>query len=70
MYFLYENEYRIFKPVEFIIRRGYDKKEKNRGDEPTRDTIHPYMEMSQSNSLYRYLKLTKMSRKWPQYFMV
>jgi hypothetical protein len=47
MSFLYKNEYRIFKPVEFTIGR----KEKNRGDEPIQVVIHLYMEMSQGNSL-------------------
>jgi hypothetical protein len=32
MYFLYKNEYRIFKPVEVIVRRGIRQKgEKWRG---------------------------------------
>jgi hypothetical protein len=47
MYFLYKNEYRIFKPVEITRRRGIGIKEKNRGDEPLRVIIHKYMEMSQ-----------------------
>jgi hypothetical protein len=34
---------------------------KRRGDEPVRDIIHIYMEMSQGNALYSYLKQTKMS---------
>jgi hypothetical protein len=33
MYFLYKNEYRIFKPVEITIR-GQKEKEENRGDDP------------------------------------
>jgi hypothetical protein len=32
------------------------KKKKNRGDEPICVIIHIYMEMSQGNSLYSYLK--------------
>jgi hypothetical protein len=32
MYFLYKNEYRVFKPFEFTIRRGLRQKgEKYRG---------------------------------------
>jgi hypothetical protein len=35
VYFLYKNEYRIFKPVEITVRRGLGRrKEKNREDEP------------------------------------
>jgi hypothetical protein len=34
MYSLYKNEYRIFKPVEIIIRKGLSRKKKNKGDEP------------------------------------
>jgi hypothetical protein len=45
MYFVYKNEYRIFKPVEITIRRG--RKEKNRRDEQIWVTIHIHMEMSQ-----------------------
>jgi hypothetical protein len=40
MYFLYKNEYRIFKPVEITIRRRLREKEKNRGDEPIWVIIH------------------------------
>jgi hypothetical protein len=60
MYFLYKNEYRIFKPVETTIRRGLRQK-KNRGDEPIWARIHIYIEMLQGNSLDSYAKQTKMS---------
>jgi hypothetical protein len=40
MYFLYKNEYRIFRPVEITIRRRLRWKEKNRGDEPIQVLIH------------------------------
>jgi hypothetical protein len=54
MYSLYENEYRIFKLVETIVRKGM---KKNRGDEPIGVIIYIYMEMLQGNSLcYLYLK--------------
>jgi hypothetical protein len=46
MYFLYKNEYRIFKPVEIILRRDYGKKEKNSKDEPIWVIIHIYVEIS------------------------
>jgi hypothetical protein len=46
MHFLYKNEYRIFKPVEIIIKRGLKKKRENRGDEPILIIIHIYMDMS------------------------
>jgi hypothetical protein len=39
----------------------YGRKEKNRGDEPIWVIILIYMEMSQGNFLYIYLKKTKMS---------
>jgi hypothetical protein len=29
MYFLYKNEYRIFKPLEITIKRGLREKEEN-----------------------------------------
>jgi hypothetical protein len=45
MYFLYKNDYSIFKPVEIIIRRGIDRKAKNRGDEPIRVIIYKYVAM-------------------------
>jgi hypothetical protein len=61
MYFLYKNESRIFKLVEITIGRRLRKKEKNRGDEPIQVIIHMYMEMSQGNSLYSYLKQIKLS---------
>jgi hypothetical protein len=38
---------------------------KNKGDEPIRVMIHVYTEMSQGNSLYSYLKQTKMSFFFP-----
>jgi hypothetical protein len=60
IYSLDKNEYRIFKPVEITIRWGISKKEKNRGDKPIWVIIHIHMEMSQGNSLYSYLKQTKM----------
>jgi hypothetical protein len=66
MYFLYKNEYRIFKPVEITIRRGLGRKEKNREDEPIQAIIHIYMEMSQQNTLYSYIKQTKMSSSQKQ----
>jgi hypothetical protein len=46
MYFLYKNEYTIFKPVEITTRRGLSREEKNRGDEPIWVIIHIYMELS------------------------
>jgi hypothetical protein len=46
MYFLYKNENRIFKPLESNIRRGLSRKVNNGEDEPIRDIIHIYMEMS------------------------
>jgi hypothetical protein len=55
MYLLYKSEYRILNPVEITVRREEGRKKKNRGDEPIRVIIHTYMEMSQGNSLYRYL---------------
>jgi hypothetical protein len=58
MYFLYQNEYRIFKPDEITIRRGIGRKEEN-GDEAIQVIIHIHTEMSQGNSLYSYLKQTK-----------
>jgi hypothetical protein len=61
MYSLYKNEYRIFKLVETIIRKGLGRKEKNRGDKPNWAIIHIYMEMPQGNSLCSYLKQAKMS---------
>jgi hypothetical protein len=57
MYFLYKNEYRIFKTVEITIIREL-RKEKNRGNEPIWVIKHAYMEVSQGNSLYHYLKQT------------
>jgi hypothetical protein len=39
----------------------WGRKEKNRGDEPIWVIIHLYMEMSQGDTLYSYLKKTKMS---------
>jgi hypothetical protein len=56
MYFLYNNEYRTFKPVELTVRKELSRKEKNGGNEPIWDTIHIHMEI-QSNSLYSYLKV-------------
>jgi hypothetical protein len=47
MYFIYKNEYRIFKAVENTIRRDEGRKEKNRGDDTIRVIIHIYMERSQ-----------------------
>jgi hypothetical protein len=41
--------------------KSYKGKEKNRGDEPILDIIQMYMEISQPNSLYRYLKQAKVS---------
>jgi hypothetical protein len=42
VYFLYKNEYRIFKLVEIAIKRGLSGKEKNREDEPIQVIIHIY----------------------------
>jgi hypothetical protein len=56
MYFLYKNEYRIFKPVEITIRRELRRKEKDGGDETFQVIIHMYLEMSQGNSLCGSLK--------------
>jgi hypothetical protein len=49
MYFLYNNEYRIFKPIEFTIRRDYGRKEENRGGESIQVIIHIYVKKSQGN---------------------
>jgi hypothetical protein len=38
IYFLYKNEYRIFKPFETTIKKH--RKKKNRGDEPIQIIIH------------------------------
>jgi hypothetical protein len=46
MYFLYKNEYRLFKTVEITVSRGLSRKEKKRGDEAILDIIHIEMEMS------------------------
>jgi hypothetical protein len=59
-YSLYKNEYRIFKPIETTIRRRLNSEKRNKGDEPIWVLIQIYMEMSQRNSLYSYLKQTKM----------
>jgi hypothetical protein len=40
MYSLYENEYRIFKPVKTTIKMGQVKKKKNKGDEPNGAIIY------------------------------
>jgi hypothetical protein len=45
-YFLYKHDYRIFKPVEITYEKDFDRKEKNRGDEPVCDIICIDMEMS------------------------
>jgi hypothetical protein len=42
MYFLYKNEYRIFKPVVITIR-GLSRKEKSKGEEPIWVIIHIYI---------------------------
>jgi hypothetical protein len=47
MYFLYKYEYETLKPVEVIVREDWRRRENNGGDEPIRDIIHVYMEMSQ-----------------------
>jgi hypothetical protein len=47
IYFLYKNEYRIFKPVGITVRGDYGRKKKNRGDKLIRAIIHIYMGMSQ-----------------------
>jgi hypothetical protein len=52
-YSQYKNEYRIFQPVENIIRRGQGRKKINRGDEPFQFVIHTYMEMLQGYFLCR-----------------
>jgi hypothetical protein len=59
-YSLYKNEYRIFKPIETTIRRRLNSEKRNKGDGPIWVLIQIYMEMSQRNSLYSYLKQTKM----------
>jgi hypothetical protein len=46
MYFLYKNEYGIFKPVKTTIRRGLRQKGENRVDKPIQVIIHIPMEMS------------------------
>jgi hypothetical protein len=51
---------RQWKDVEITIKRGLGRMEKDRG-ESIRVIIHIYIEMSQGNSLYSYLKQTKMS---------
>jgi hypothetical protein len=51
---------RIFKPIETTIRRRLNSEKRNKGDEPIWVLIQIYMEMSQRNSLYSYLKQTKM----------
>jgi hypothetical protein len=60
-FFLYKNEYRIFKHVELTIRWGLSRREKIRGDEQIWVIIHIYIEMPQGNSLCSYLKQAKMS---------
>jgi hypothetical protein len=45
--FLYVYEYGTLKPVEVILRRGKEKREKNEGDESNWGTLYAYMEMSQ-----------------------
>jgi hypothetical protein len=59
---LYNNEYRIFKPIETTIRMGEGRMKKNRGNEPIAVIIHIYIEMLQGYSLcsYLYLKQVKM----------
>jgi hypothetical protein len=39
-YFLYKNEYRIFKPVETTIRKGLGRKKKNQTVEPNWTAIN------------------------------
>jgi hypothetical protein len=60
-YFPYENEHRIFKPVEITIEGNQGRKETNRRDGLIWVIIHIYMEMTQRNSLYSYLKQIKMA---------
>jgi hypothetical protein len=43
------------------IKGDYGRKKKNRGNELILVIIHMHMEMSQGNSLYSFLKQTKMS---------
>jgi hypothetical protein len=45
MYFLYKNEYRIFKPIRITIRREL-REEKNGGDESIQGIIHINIKMS------------------------
>jgi hypothetical protein len=45
IYFLYKNEYRIFKPVEIAIEGDKGRKEKNRGDEPIDVKIHIHIKI-------------------------
>jgi hypothetical protein len=52
-------EYRTLKPVEVILRRGWEKRENNGGDEPNCGTIYVYMEMSQQTPLYNCCRLIK-----------
>jgi hypothetical protein len=49
------------QPVEITIKNKtkIERRKINRGKETIQVIIHTYMEMSQGNSLYRYLKQTK-----------
>jgi hypothetical protein len=42
---LYENK--TMKPIEVILSREREVKEKDGGNEPNQDTLYAYMEMSQ-----------------------
>jgi hypothetical protein len=61
MYYLYKNEYRIFKPIEITTQRGLRYKGENEENEPIPVMIHIFMDMSQGKSRCNYLKQTKMS---------
>jgi hypothetical protein len=54
-------QYGTLKPGEDIFRRGKGKRENNRGNKPTRGTLH--MEMSQQTPLYNYYILIKRFKK-------
>jgi hypothetical protein len=58
MYFLYKSEYRIFKPVEIIIRKGQRKK-KSRRDEAIWTITLIYMKVPQGTFLVVTLKKQK-----------
>jgi hypothetical protein len=73
MYFLWKNEYRIFKPIEITIRRRKkgEKNEKNRGDESIWVIIHIYMAiLYKQKCLFTKTKMKVkqvLSRGWHQW---